>query len=135
MKSHTISIAFLGIALLILAGAFIFKPVGVDGAAFTGQPAFLQIATSTIMQSGVAKTIATSTAQCNSRIITVGGASSLMLVFGDTSNGDLSSTTLTGTVGHWQAASTTVAYDSGLYGCGRVSARSYADVPVTISQF
>ena len=67
--------------------------------------------------------------QCAARIITTVGQP-IMLSFGA-----ISSTTLSQTVGHQQAASTTVAYDSGLYGCGYLTVRGLnASTTITITE-
>jgi mitochondrial fission protein ELM1 len=55
--------------------------------------------------------------QCAARIISTTGQP-IMISFAS-----LSSTTLSQTVGHQQAASTTVAYDGGIYGCGYMTIR------------
>lgn len=139
MKSNTISIALVALALLLLAGVIAMKPLyQTHGAAFTGQAAYLQIATTTVVgPQDITDTIfsARTDGSCKARIVSTTGGSAIMLVFGDPANGDLSSSTVSGTVGHWQAASTTVAYDSGLYGCGRWSAYSYATQTITVSEF
>ena len=66
--------------------------------------------------------------QCSARIITT-VASAIMLSFGQ-----MSSTTPSGTIGHLQAASTTVAYDSGLYGCGLVTAYAFSSTTITLTE-
>jgi len=63
-----------------------------------------------------ADTIFTTTDGCTSRVISTTGRA-IMLSFG--------STTPTAVVGHVQSASTTVAYDSEIYGCGQVRAYAY----------
>jgi hypothetical protein len=67
---------------------------------------------------------------CNSRVITT-YANPIMLSFDA-----LSSTSPSGINGHLQPASTTVAYDSALYGCGLWSAWGFtASTSPTISEF
>ena len=44
-----------------------------------------------------------------------------MLAFGEAGDFTVASTTISGSIGLLQSASTTVAYDAGIYGCGRVS--------------
>lgn len=66
--------------------------------------------------------------QCASRIISTSN-SAIMLAFSSAA-----STSLSGTVGNWQAASTTVAYDSGLYGCGYWTVYAYATTTLTITE-
>jgi hypothetical protein len=66
---------------------------------------------------------------CAARVISTSG-SAIMISFGSQS-----STTLSQTVGHWQPASTTVAYDGGLYGCGYMSIRGVnASSTITITE-
>jgi len=142
MKTYTLPLTLVGIAILALAAVVLFKPMyNTFGAAFTGTASYLQTATSTsVGPEDSDKTIFTASSDnsCKSRIITTQGNSAIMINFGDPGTdrlGNISSTTVSGTVGHWQAASTTVAYDSGLYGCGRWSAYAYASSTLTVSQF
>ena len=70
---------------------------------------------------GNANTIFALNPLCTTRIISTTNQE-IMLSFTDlVVDGNISSTTLTGGVGILQSASTTVAYDSGIYGCGRVT--------------
>lgn len=55
--------------------------------------------------------------QCAARVISTGQQAILI------SFASMSSTTLTTSNGFWQAASTTVAYDGGLYGCDYMTIR------------
>lgn len=66
---------------------------------------------------------------CSSRIISTRGESGIMLSFST-----VSSTTLSGSVGFYQAASTTVAYDSGIYGCGYWTAYAYGTTTITVAE-
>lgn len=137
MKTQSISLALIGLALFILAGILMLKPLyQAEGSAFTGTRAFLQTATTTAVgpQDGE-DTIFASNETCNARVVTTRGDSAIMLSFGDKTNGDFSSTTLSGTVGHLQLASTTVVYDSGLYGCGRWTVYAWASSTLTVSEF
>lgn len=68
-----------------------------------------------------------STSTCASRIVTTSGDSDIRLSLSENGKASLSST-----VGVAQLASTTVAYDSGLYGCGRVDAYAFASSTVTV---
>jgi hypothetical protein len=52
-----------------------------------------------------------------------------MLTFSDYAN-----QTPTGVFGHLQAASTTVVYDSGQFGCDRVKAYSFGASTITITE-
>ena len=137
MKSQTLSITLLGLAVFSLALVLLFKPVhDAFGSAFTGQASHLQTATTTQVgnQAVPALTIASaiSDESCKARVITTNGIG-VYLSFGDTAG--FSSTTITNAIGHWQPASTTVVYDSGLYGCGRLTGWAVATTTLTVSQF
>lgn len=72
-------------------------------------------------------TIASERTVCASRVITT--FSNLYLSFDD-------DTTPTGvTRGHYQAASTTVAYDAEQYGCGAIQAITTSTSTVTVTEF
>lgn len=88
------------------------------------------IATSSLMVVGPqsANTLfATST--CTSRVITT-YANPVMLTFSE-NQGNVP----TAVYGHLQSASTTVAYDAGLYGCGKMKAYGYtASTSITVTE-
>ena len=117
------------LAFMYLLGSQI--PRSLAGAP-TGLPTTVSVATTTAV--GPQQNIQLfSASSCNSRIVST-VASAVMLTFEDPSNGDVSSTTLSGVKGHLQTASTTVAYDSGLYGCGRVFAYAFASSTITTTE-
>lgn len=138
MKSHTISIALVALALLLLAGVVAMKPLAnTYGAAFTGSSSYLQVATTTTVGASAGRiTIFSASADgsCKARVIGT-KATPIVILFGDPTNGNLASTTLTGETGFVQGASTTVAYDSGIYGCGRWTAYAAASTTITVSEF
>lgn len=137
MKSQSISLALIGIGLILIAVVLFFKPINsAIGAAFPGTISYLQIATTTAVgpQDGE-DTIFASNDSCKARVITTRGDSAIMLSFGDKTNGDFSSTTLAATIGHLQSASTTVVYDSSLYGCGRWTAYAWVSSTISVSEF
>ena len=65
---------------------------------------------------------------CAARIIST-TATPIMLEFTISA-----STTASGTVGHLQGASTTVAYDGGQYGCGLWTAYAFATTTITVTE-
>lgn len=80
------------------------------------------------------KTIFSAASDCISRIITTLGDGAIMLTFATST--DLDETVKpTGTFGHLQAASTTAAYDSGLYGCDVWQVYGFTSTTLTISEF
>jgi hypothetical protein len=86
------------------------------------------LATSSIMSVATTATQLFATSTCSARIISTAGKA-IMLTFSDYANQSPLST-----FGHIQPASTTVAYDSGLYGCGLVKAYSFDNATqVTVS--
>lgn len=72
------------------------------------------------------------TTNCASRVITTVGQP-IMLGFGAAYNG---TTTPSGTSGVLQAASTTIVYDGGQFGCGQITAYGFgATTSITFSEF
>ena len=108
------------------------------GSAPIGLAATQQVATTTEVGPEATVTLFANRGQnCSARIVSTinGDGQSITLLFADTTNNDVSSTTLSGVIGHFQAASTTVMYDGGLYGCGRMTAQAYSSTTITISEF
>ena len=139
MTKASTPIIALSLAMLVLAGVIMFKPFNsAQGAAFTGLASYLQTATTTTVgpqgNAGAAITIAAAQTDgsCKARVVTT-TSQGIMISFGDTTG--FGSTTIGGQAGHLQAASTTVAYDGGIYGCGRMSAYGFASTTITVSQF
>ncbi len=110
----------IGLAVVtILIALSLFSGVNLASAsAPSGLPATVATSSAQIVSSTVATIVATST-NCSARIITTTNKP-IMLTFSDYSGQSPSAT-----FGHLQSASTTVAYDSGIYGCGRVKAYGF----------
>lgn len=132
---------------ILLAVIFLFISVGIfafslilSGASKAGAtaPAGLnaQVATTSTVSVGplnnvyaLGTTTNESRYQCAARIISTAGQP-IMISFAS-----LSSTTLSQVVGFQQVASTTVAYDGGLYGCGYMTIRGMtASTTITIGE-
>jgi hypothetical protein len=122
-------------ALAVLAFIALYIPTqNVESAGYFGYAARIQSATTTSIGGQVSTTIFSASVDdsCKSRIVTT-GATPIRLSFGEVAG--FSSTTLSASVGHYQAASTTIAYDSGLYGCGWWTGRAIgATTTVTITE-
>jgi hypothetical protein len=140
-KTHILAVA--SVLLAAIAIYFVFAQTNsAVGESFTGTVSQMDSATTTTVgpqgfDGGNAVVIFTKNSDCDARVITTPGTSAIMLSFDDfkkTAN-DISSSTLSATVGHLQAASTTVVYDSGQYGCGKVSAYAWATTSLTVSEF
>lgn len=112
---------------LFIAAFSISRTPPTFGSAPSGLPA--TVGTSSLMAVGTTQGIIFATSTCAARIISTPGTSGIMLTFDD-SKGAVP----TGTLGIWQAASTTVTYDSGQYGCGAVRAFSFAAQNLTVTE-
>ena len=135
MKSVTISISILAVAIVCLALVLLVKPFNnTFGAAFTGSPSFIQSATTTTITGGVGRTLFASTPDCKARVVTTTNAG-VWFTLGTQTNGNLSSSTLNQNLGHYQATNTTAIYDSGLVGCGLLFGTSSLTTTLTLSEF
>jgi hypothetical protein len=135
MKTYTIPLTLLALGVLLLAGVLLLKPIdNAFGGAFTGSASYLQTATTTTVGPQTKITIASAQTDgsCKARVITT-NYTGVFLSFGDTTG--FGSTTLANGVGHWQPASTTVAYDGEIYGCGHLTGYATASTTLTVSQF
>lgn len=139
MKSYSITLGLITIAALMLALVVLVKPTyHADGAAFTGAASRLQVATTTVIgPSSPGRTLFSNSADdsCKARVVTTATTSAYILFGEPATAGNLSSTSLTANVGHFQATGTTQIYDSGLVGCGRWTAWSWSTSTVTVSEF
>ncbi len=123
-----------GIGTVIIAMGIFFIGQGVAiqnlGEATSGLASEGRIATTTEVGPDLNTQVFAKNVQCTSRIVST-QAQAIMLTFFDPSDGDVSSTTLSQTVGHIQGASTTEVYNSGVYGCGRVFGYAAASTTIT----
>lgn len=132
----TLQKILLGLLVIPFAAAILYFLVGTPQAfssAPSGLPANQLTATTTVVGPQETKTLFSANSVCTSRIIRTQGEP-IFLLFADPTNGDLASTTMTSLAGFYQAASTTVAYDSGLYGCGRMTVEALASTTITSAQ-
>ena len=113
--------------LAVLAVAYVFS---IQSIVFAGAPSGLQatVATTSANAVGTTATMLFATSTCSARIVTT-AASPVMLTFSDYAN-----QTPTGSFGHLQAASTTVSYDGGVYGCGKVKAYAFVASTITLTE-
>ena len=116
------------VTVFALLGIILSYSRPVAASAPTGMQA--QFATSsgiTANPTSVFTAFATST--CTSRVVTT-KSNPVMFLFGD------QATTTSGTNGHLQPASTTVAYDAGLYGCDKWTVFGFgSEVQITVTEF
>lgn len=126
IKKHALTL-FVTTVLFALGLLFANSYANLAGAsAPSGLPATIASSSSYSLTTTASTLFATSS--CSARIVTT-QASPIMLTFSDYSN-----QTPTAMYGHLQAASTTVAYDSGLYGCGLVKVYSFTTATTTVSE-
>ncbi len=124
------SISFLLFSTIVatvaaIAFVYIQLPELVHASAPAGLQATLATSSNPVVTNTAATVFATST--CAARIVSTTGNSAIMITFTDKD-------TPSGLFGHWQAASTTVAYDSGQYGCGKVKIYSFSSQNITVSE-
>ncbi len=122
------------VAILISFGVYIARKQSF-GSAPAGMKTIVASSTVKAIVGPQAPTaIFSATVDCTSRVITT-YANPIMLTFATST--DLDQTVKpTAIFGHYQAASTTVAYDSGLYGCDLWQAYGYtATDTISISEF
>lgn len=138
MKNKTKSVLiFIGILTFfcLLIGGVLFNSYNAKASSPAGMATLIASSTvKAIVGPSNAVTLFNFNVDCASRVITT-YANPIMFTFATSS--DLSSTVKpTGTFGHYQAASTTIAYDSGIYGCGLWQAYGFgASTTISISEF
>lgn len=116
------------LALLATLCVFVsFHTPIVKGSAPSGLTARIATTSNPTVTSTAGTLIATTT-NCAARVISTTG-SAVMLTFSD-----YIGQTPTASFGYVQPASTTVAYDAGIYGCGLVKVYSFATQVVTVSE-
>ena len=118
----------LGAVMIGIAIILLFQPDSTNASAPAGAQAPVATSSAITMPANSAVAIA-ATSSCAARIITTSGQA-VMLTFSSRSG----QAAPTGSYGHIQAASTTVAYDSGLYGCDLLRAYSFGAQALTISE-
>lgn len=128
-------IAVVGIVAIVFMAYSLFVNTHI---AFASAPSGLNATVSTTSPLTIGPTVsinvplfgATTTVNngCAARIITT-VATPIMLEFTIAA-----STTASGTVGHLQAASTTVAYDGGIYGCGLWTVFAFGTTTITVTE-
>lgn len=129
------------IVTLVLVGIFMQTHTSKENLGFsdTGVAARLDLATTTTVgpEAQPRNRIFSRTSQCDARVISTRGDSAIMIAFGEYPDvpGNLSSTTLSGSFGHLQLASTTVVYDGGQYGCDNWYAFGFSTTTITVSSF
>lgn len=138
-KTIKLSVGLIMLMCIALFAVLSQTPKEVRGEAFTGTAANVRIATTTTVGpqgASVVKTqIFAGNTECKSRIITTDGTSAIRISFKDIPTaGNIGSTTVGATVGHLQLASTTVEYDSGIYGCGTWNAWAWASTTLTLTE-
>lgn len=128
----TLPIYILAAAIFALAlGLFFTQSDVAKGIGYIGWPVHMQSADGELAVGTTAVTVFTDATDCKARVITTNNGA-IWLSFDEDY---LASSTLANGIGHYQAASTTVAYESGIYGCGWTTAYSAAAGTITISSY
>ena len=126
--TQTKTLLYGSVILAVLAIIYLFGTQTPHSLASAPSGLNATIATSSSYSLTTTASVLFATSTCAARIITT-QASPIMLTFSD-----YAGQTPTALLGHLQAASTTVAYDSGLYGCGLVKAYSFTTATTTVSE-
>lgn len=126
MKIQSLSYGI--VIALVLAIVYMFgaSATRVGASAPVGLPT--TVATTSNPTIGTTASLLFATSTCDARIITT-VASPIMLTFSD-----VQGKVPTGVFGHLQAASTTVVYDSGQYGCNAVRAYGFVSSAITVTE-
>lgn len=122
-KLQIIGLLVIGLVVVVLIG---FRDLKVNAEAPSGLPA--TVATSSPLLVTTTAKVAFATSSCATRIITTAGFPVRMTF------SDYIAQTPTLAIGHWQSASTTVSYDSGEYGCGKVKVWSQGTQTIWITE-
>jgi hypothetical protein len=131
--------ALIGLAIIVM-GVFLYTPAqNALGESFTGTASNVTTAKTTTVGpqgTGVVRTqIFAGNSQCKSRIISTDGTSAIRISFKDIPGaGNVGSTTIGAGIGTIQLASTTVEYNSGIYGCGTWNAWAYTSTTITLTE-
>lgn len=137
-KTYSKKTITLGVMFLLLIAVFIgqwsasFLPKANSAAPNGTYTRWATSSLETVNNTAPVTIFATSTSACISRIITTDGEA-IFIKFGDHAG-----FTLTKDDGHLQAASSTITYDSALYGCGMwqgMSATASTTVQITATEF
>lgn len=127
------------LAAFLFAYALIWlTPVqNVDANGFIGLPTTSAIATTTVVGPEETVTIFAANKTCTARRISITDGTGVGITFltSDPTNGDLASTSLSAINGHFQAASSTQAYEAGIDGCGRWTAYATASTTITTVEY
>ncbi len=126
---NKLAAAILSLALLVAGWLVHTTPQAKFGAATSGLPGRIATTSISIIAAGGVNTLI-ATSSCVARIVSTQAASGVYLTMSDYAGQSPSGT---GNLGFWQGASTTVAYDSGVYGCGLVKAYSFGAQVLTLS--
>ena len=131
-KDERINLLLLA-AIVVIGVLFLFlrRPDDTSGAAFQGSGAVMATSSTVSIATSTNVTLfATSTPSCTSRVVSTQGKP-ILITFDSKSAPDFANQ-----YGHVQGASTTIAYDSDLYGCGIMRAVSYdSTTTITVSEF
>ena len=127
LTNRHIIAAFIALGLTVFVLNLSTGLFNAQASAPSGLPATIATTSSQILTAATAELVV-ATSSCSSRVITTSG-SAVMMTF-SANQGLIPS----GFFGHLQAASTTVAYDSGLYGCNALTMYSFTTQYVTVSE-
>lgn len=124
-------IPLLATMFLTVSALMLYGTLPVSASAPSGLPASVRLATTTIVGPQQTKKVFSNNGSCASRIIRT-QATEIYLTYSDPNGGDVASTTLSAVVGDFIAASTSKAFDGGIYGCGDWYIEATASTTITV---
>lgn len=124
------------VAVFLLFVAFSAGKSGMLGSAPSGLVATERANATTEVGPDIAVSIF-SASNCSSRVISTsdGAGQPIYFTLSNINGRALGSSTVAVSTGHYQAASTTVVYDGGTYGCGEWMAVAEASTTLALSEF
>lgn len=124
-KLERVGFTLLALALLGVLAYWVFSTQLVSGSAPSGLPASNASTSRIVVTAGtVIEPVATSTT-CSSRVVAT-ASTSVMIHIGDA--------VPTATLGYWEGASSTSAFDGGIYGCGALKVYPFSTGAITVTE-
>ena len=137
MKSIKSLMAVLVVSFMVVSavGFWVLQTLQTEAGAPSGLPTSMATSSTVAMGQATVSTLFATSTYCTSRVIgTV--ADAIIIQFSPGIGGVYGTSSLQNGFGYVQAASTTVAYDAGLYGCGAWIARgNTGSTTLNISEF
>ena|SRR3990167_3975518 len=124
-KLEKVGLVLLGVALMGLLTWWAFSILPVFGSAPSGLPASNASSSPIAVAAGTVTTPVATSTTCAARVVATASTTIMVQVGGDGP---------TASAGYFQAASTTVIYDGGIYGCGALKVFPFSTGAITVME-